>query len=455
MKGPRRRLFWRIYFNGLLLIVVAALAVTATTLVVQPESRFHGRPERLHQVLAAELARHLDDPGELQATLDRLAGTLERSGAVYRRDGTLLAAAGAAPPPALEAENLPRIGGWHPLRQEGRVWVYAVSIGGERGPYLLIEGAQSGGLRFFLSLAAVLLVVALVSWPLVRAFAGPLERLTATSRALAGGNLSARSGIVRRDEVGELARALDEMAMRLEERIRSEKELFANISHEIRTPLARLRVALELCEDAPGDAQQTIEHLYGMGADLAELERLVDNVLTSARLDLVASGSAAIPLRSRAVDFGGFFAEVAARFTRHHAGRFLEQKITPALPSGLVDPELLNRVCDNLLDNAVKYSAPGSPVTLTVADEGGQIRVEVTDCGEGVPEEDLPHLFEPFFRSDRSRSRQTGGAGLGLTLCKRIIEAHGGKITARLNKGKGMTIFFELPVSGMENHGRG
>ena len=451
MNGPRRRLFWRIYLNGLLLIVTAALAVTATTLFVQPESRFHGRPERLHQVLAVELSRHLDNPGELQATLDRVAGTLERSGAVYRRDGTLLAASGAATPPALEEEKLSRIGGWHPLRQEGRNWVYAVSLGGENSPYLVIEGAEAGGLRFFLTLAAVLLVVALVSWPLVRTIAGPLERITATSRALAGGNLAARTGVIRQDEVGELARALDEMALRLEERIRSEKELFANISHEIRTPLARLRVALELCEDAPGDAQQTIERLHGMGDDLAELERLVDNVLTSARLDLAASGPAAIPLRPRAVALSDFFSEVASRFARQHQKSALEINMPPFLPTAVLDPDLLNRVCDNLLDNAVKYSAPGRRVILAVEEEGERIRVDVTDCGEGVPEEDLPHLFEPFFRSDRSRSRQSGGVGLGLTLCKRIIEAHGGKITARVNKEKGMIFSFELPVTGREN----
>lgn len=448
MKGPRRRLFWRIYFNGLLLIVAAALAVAATTLFVQPESRFHGRPEHLHQVLAAELARHLDHPGELQATLNRFASTLERSGAIYRRDGTLLAAAGAAPPPALAAENLSKVGGWHPLRQRGREWVYAVSLGGENSPYLLIKGAEAGVLRFSLTLAAVLLVVALVSWPLVRAFAGPLEQLTATSRALAGGNLSARSGIVRRDEVGELARALDEMATHLEERIRSEKELFANISHEIRTPLARLRVALELCEDSPGDARQTMERLQGMGADLAELERLVENVLTSARLDLAGSGPAALPVHPRSVEPRDFFREVAARFSRHHPGNPLECRIPSELPVAFIDPELLNRVCDNLLDNAVKYSPPHSPVSLSVHVEDDQLRMEVVDRGAGVPEEDLPHLFEPFFRSDRSRSRQTGGAGLGLTLCKRIIEAHGGTIVARLNQEGGMTFSFELPVSG-------
>lgn len=447
MNGPRRRLFWRIYWNGLLMVLAATVAVSAIALLVQPESRFHGRPEQLHQLLAAELARHLGHPAELQATLARFADNLKRSGAIYRRDGTRLAAAGPAPPAALAQESLSRVGGWHPLRQKGRGWVYATSLGGENGPYLLMEGAESGSLRFALALAAVLAIAALVSWRLARAFAAPLERLTATSRALARGDLSARSGIARRDEVGELARALDEMAMRLEERIRSEKELLANISHEIRTPLARLRVALELCEDAPGDARQTVERLQGMGADLGDLERLVANVLTSARLDLAASEPAAIPLRRRAVNLEGFFAEVAARFARHHPDRFLEKKLPAALPTAALDSELLARVCDNLLDNAVKYSAPESPVTLAVAESAGRIRVEIRDRGVGVPAGDLPRLFEPFFRSDRSRSRQTGGAGLGLTLCRRIIAAHGGAITARLRNEGGMTFEFEVPLA--------
>ncbi|BCR06477.1 hypothetical protein DESUT3_35460 [Desulfuromonas versatilis] len=446
MRRPRRRLFWRIYLNGLLLILAATVAVTATALLVQPESRFHGRPERLHQLLAAELQRHLEAPAELQATLERFCATLQRSGAVYRRDGTRLAAAGTAPPAPLAGEELPRIGGWHPLRQADQGWVYATAVGPGDGPYLLLAGPDSGGLRFALALAAVLLVVALVSWPLVRALAGPLERLTRTSRALAAGDLSARSGLARRDEVGELARALDEMAGRLEERLRSEKELLANISHEIRTPLARLRVALELCEDSPGDAAQTLERLQGMGADLADLERLVDNVLTSARLDLASGGPAGLPLRPREVSLGRFFADTAARFDRHHPARFLELRLAPELPDAQFDPELVNRVCDNLLDNAVKYSPPDQPVRLDATLAEGGLRVEVSDFGEGVPEADLPRLFEPFFRSDRSRSRQTGGTGLGLTLCRRIIEAHGGRIAASPRPAKGMTFGFTLPL---------
>ena len=208
----------------------------------------------------------------------------------------------------------------------------------------------------------------------------------ATARALAAGDLSARSGIDRRDDVGDLARALDEMAIRLQERLRSERELFANISHEIRTPLARLRVALELCEDAPGDARQTIERLHGMGADLAELERLVENVLTSARLDVVANGPTAIPMRPQDVALSDFFREVASRFARHHSDRVLDTNISPLMPTAALDPGLLNRVCDNLLDNAAKYSPSGSHITLATTVDGECIRVDVTDCGVGVPD---------------------------------------------------------------------
>jgi signal transduction histidine kinase len=451
MSAPPRRLFWRIYLNGLLLIVSAVVAVTVTTLFLQPESRLHGRPERFQHLLASELARHLDNPGELQSSLDRIAGALARSGAIYRREGSLLVSSGPAPPAPLEARRLVKINGWHPLRKKGGGWVHAIALGGPNAPYLLIDGAETGGRRFFLALAAILAVVALVSWPLARAFARPLERLTATSRALAGGDLSARSGVIRRDEVGELARALDEMASRLEERIRGEKELLANISHEIRTPLARLRVALALCEDVPADPQQTIERLSGMGADLAELERLVENVLTSARLDLAASVPAGFPLRLRTVALGDFLAEVDARFARHHPGQPLEIKRMAELPALNVDPDLLHRVCENILDNAVKYSAPGSPIIVSLTEEGDRIKVAFRDFGEGVPKEDMPRLFEPFFRSDRSRSRRTGGAGLGLTLCKRIIEAHGGKITAHPNAGKGMTFLIDLPVLNMHS----
>jgi signal transduction histidine kinase len=441
-----RRLFWRIYINGLLLLISVVLAVTVTTILVQPESRFHGKPEQVFKVVATELARHLDDHAELQATLDRFVKTLHRNGVIYTKEGTLLIASGNTLLLPLDVDDFDKIGGWHPIHQSGGGWVHAVSLGDNGDTYLLMEGRDSGGGRFFIFLLTVLFVVAVVSLPLVKALTRPLERLTATSRALAAGDLSARSGVDRRDEIGELARALDEMARQLDERIRNEKELLANISHEIRTPLARLRVALELCEDSPEDSHKTIRHLQGMSADLSELESLIEHVLTSARLDLAQSGRSPVPLRLCTIVLVDFFNEVSSRFARRYHGQQLKMNIPVMLPIITGDPALLHRLCDNLLSNAVKYSSPGSPILFTVLAETAQVRVEVSDCGEGVPQEDLDKLFDPFFRSDRCRTRKTGGSGLGLTLCKRIVEAHGGSISARLNAESGMTFCFILPL---------
>ena len=444
MRRPKRSLFWRIYLNGLLLIVTVAVAVMVTVYFAQPETSLYPHSVRLHKVIAAELSLYIDKPIQLQNTLDHLAQAVGRDAAVYSRDGKLLASAGASPPSGLSQNDLDKLGDWHPIKEESGTWVYAVSLGGSDSPYLLLKGIRR---CFLLAPTVALLAIALVSWPLTRAFAKPLERLTATSRTIADGDLSARSGIIRKDEVGVLAHSLDSMAMQLEERIRNEKELHANISHEIRTPLARLRVALELCEEIPEESGQIHKHLQGMAADLSELELLVNNVLISERLDVIANGKGAVPLHQQSVDLNAFFASVVDRFTRHHPDRPLMKTIENDLPKTSLDPVLLNRVCDNLLENAVKYSMPKSPISMTVKTADEQLKVEIVDFGEGVSKQDLPRLFEPFFRGDRSRSRQTGGTGLGLTLCRRIIEAHGGKIVAQLNADRGMTFQFELPIS--------
>lgn len=444
MRGPKRSLFWRIYLNGLLLIVTVTVAVMATVYFAQPESSLYPHSKRLHKVIAAELSLYIDKPIQLQNTLDHLAQAVERDAAVYSRDGKLLASVGTSPPVSLSQNDLVKLGGWHPIKEKNGTWVYAVSLGGSDSPYLLLKGRNR---CFLLAPAVALLAIALVSWPLTRAFAKPLERLTATSRTIADGDLSARSGIIRKDEVGVLAHSLDSMAMQLEERIRNEKELFANISHEIRTPLARLRVALELCEDTQGESGQIHKHLQGMTGDLSELEMLVNNVLVSGRLDFIANGNAAVPLHQHPVDLNAFFASVVDRFTRHHPDRQLREEIEKDLPIIILDPVLINRVCGNLLENAVKYSMPKSPINIIVKIADGQLKVEIVDFGEGVSKQDLSRLFEPFFRGERSRSRQTGGTGLGLTLCKRIIQAHGGNMSALLNEEKGMTFQFKLPVS--------
>ena len=444
MRGPKRGLFWQVYLNGLLLIATVTVAVVATVYFAQPESSLYAHSIRLHKVIAAELSLCIDKPIQLQSTLDLLAQAVGRDAAVYSRYGKLLASAGVSPPLNLSQDDLDKIGGWHPIKEKSGTWVYAIPIGGSDSPYLLLKGMKH---CFLLAPTVALLALALVSWPLTRAFAKPLERLTAISRTIAEGDLSARSGITRKDEVGVLAHSLDSMAMQLEERIRNEKEMLANISHEIRTPLARLRVALELCEGTPDVPGQIYHHLQGMTDDLSELEQLVSNVLVSCRLEFVSNGRGAVPLNLQHVDLNIFFMDVADRFTRHHPDRPLRSSLDRDLPKTRLDPVLLNRVCENLLENAVKYSEPKTPVFMGVKVADGQIKIEFVDFGEGVSKQDLHRLFEPFFRGDRSRTRQTGGTGLGLTLCKRIIEAHGGIIVALLNDERGMTFQIELPVT--------
>jgi signal transduction histidine kinase len=242
--------------------------------------------------------------------------------------------------------------------------------------------------------------------------------------------------------VGELGRAFDDMAERLERLVTGERELLANVSHELRTPLARIRVALELA--AEGDLERARRYLAEIAVDLDELDRLVEDVLTTARLD-AAAGDAARAISRLPVDPTAVVAEAAARFREGHPGRTLELSIPDALPAVEGDAALLRRLLAILLDNAAKYSEAPAPVSLAALADAEGLRVEVRDRGIGIDPADLPRLFTPFFRTDRSRARGTGGTGLGLALARRIAGAHGGTIEVESKPGEGATFRVRLP----------
>jgi signal transduction histidine kinase len=234
------------------------------------------------------------------------------------------------------------------------------------------------------------------------------------------------------------------MAERLQALVRGEKELLANVSHELRTPLARIRVALELA--AEGDLERARRFLGEIGADLAELDRLVEDILSAARLDLAAGDGAALPLRRAPVELGVVIEEAAARFRAARPDRALELDLAAPLPAITGDAALLRRLLANLLDNAAKYSEPPAPVALAARTAAGSAILEVRDRGIGIAAADLPRLFTPFFRTDRSRARGTGGVGLGLALARRIVEAHGGRIEAESAEGTGTMIRVTIPA---------
>jgi len=224
------------------------------------------------------------------------------------------------------------------------------------------------------------------------------------------------------DEFGLLSVAFNEMVSRVRQMVAARDQLLLDVSHELRSPLTRMKVALEL--SPPGD------HRARMSADLAEMEAMIGELLEMERL----RGGGGLTIAPH--DIGPILHEVVARFEGQLPG------VTVVAPAGRleapVDPDRIRTVVSNLVDNALKYSLPESgPVTVTASRIGGQLTIQVADEGPGVPEDDLANLFEPFFRVDRSRSKRTGGFGLGLSICKRIVEAHGGTLEVHNRSPRG------------------
>ncbi len=443
--GWRGRIFWRVYGHGLLLLVVVTLAVGAAGWLVGRALPAR-QPHRLAAYAVARANELVGRPEALRAELDQVREAFDVAVTVYGATGAQVASNVEPPLPPVPPEERPR-GRERPRHLRGQGFTFAAPL--EGGGHLVVAvGPPEGALyRIAAGVAVVLLVLALGSWPFARSIARPIEQLTAAARRLGSGDLSTRAGIPARGEVGELGAAFDEMAARLERLVRSEKELLANVSHELRTPLSRIRLALALAEE--GDVARARRALAEIGEDLGELERLVDEVLAATRLDLGAAGG--LPLHPAPVEVGPLLDEAAARFQARHEGRTLEVRVEGDLPSLEADAALLRRLLGNLLDNAVKYSDAPAPVLLSAraaAKAGGpaQVRLEVRDAGIGIDAADLPRLFTPFFRTDRSRARGTGGVGLGLALVRRIAEAHGGSVSVASTPGQGTTVTVELPA---------
>jgi signal transduction histidine kinase len=325
-------------------------------------------------------------------------------------------------------------------------FAFPIEHAGRSGLYAVVQPASMPRLSFMVGslIGVVLLVVGVASVLSARIVTRPLSRLSAAARAFGEGKLDARARLDRKDEIGDVSEAFDEMADRVARMRRNERELLANVSHEIRTPLARIRVALDLANE--GDVEEARASLAEIGEDLAELERLVEDVLTSARLELAAdSHGGAPPLRLEEVLPASLIERSVTRFSAMHPQHRLQVEVPQDAAPIIADPVLLRRAVDNLLDNAARYSDPASPIALRVRRAEGELGIEVADHGVGMSPEDLARVFAPFFRSDRSRARATGGLGLGLTLVRRIVEAHGGSIRLESTAGVGTTAHVRVP----------
>jgi two-component system OmpR family sensor kinase len=444
MKLPRLRFFWRVYLHGLLLLVLVA----AGTFAIQAA---FGSPVELHNGprMVAFLAEEFED---LRPNSPRIVRALSELREIANLEVTIFeggrAVASNVEPPAepLGSDDLARIArGVFEIPH--RTLTFAAPLGKVAGRYIIVTRRLPWLLqRAAVTIGAMLVALVIASIPMARALASPLEQLGRAARALGSGDLLSRTGLRRNDEVGDVAIAFDEAADKIQRLILGEKELLANVSHELRTPITRIRLALDiLAEDRVGEEAAFVR---GIAGDLSELEQLVDDILTAARLDLAASRATGgeLPLRVARIDPAELLRGAAARFGSAHPDRALDLKIEEPLPAMRGDAGLLRRVLENLLDNAEKYSDASTPITLRAAARSGALGVDVEDRGIGVEPGDLPRLFTPFFRTDRSRARGTGGVGLGLALSRRIVEAHGGRIAVDSVPGAGTTFHLEIPL---------
>jgi signal transduction histidine kinase len=318
---------------------------------------------------------------------------------------------------------------------------------------LIALGVTVGAWRMFLSVhdlhllttvvgvAAGLSVVFAVG--ITRSLRDDLAALRRTTDDVARGDLSARTGIVRADELGALATALDAMIARLseaEDQRRADDEarrtLLAAIGHDLRTPLAALQASLEALQDGlAGDPQR---YLHSMSRDVDHLRAMVDDLFLIARIE-----AGELTLDHELVDLAELADETVEVMTPVARARGVQLRLEAAgrLPvEG--GPMALGRVMRNLVDNAIRYAPAHSEVVVRVSN-GDAAVVEVLDDGPGFDRATLTHAFERFTRADPSRNRDTGGAGLGLAIAKGVIDAHGGEMWAA--EGPGGRVGFRLP----------
>lgn len=289
------------------------------------------------------------------------------------------------------------------------------------------------------ALAVILSAILAACFLVMRRILSPLKGLSLGVERLARGELGHQVPAGRgRDELAELARAFNAMSTRLEEMARAREQLLLDVSHELRSPLTRLKVALEM---VPGGQAKESMH-----EDAAEMESMIGEILEAARLD-----SANGRLHLEEVDLRALAGEVARAFQGRAPGLIVSRGGPGASFTARVDRERIRKVLANVLDNAHKYSGGQMrPVELNLEEAPGLVILRVRDHGVGIPPEELPKLFEPFYRVDRSRSRDTGGYGLGLSLCKRIMEAHGGRIDITSRPGEGAEVSLFLPSLGLQ-----
>ncbi len=296
---------------------------------------------------------------------------------------------------------------------------------------------------FALIALVIIALAALLSIPLARRLVRRVRALAAATHRLTAGVYETRIETGASDELGLLARDFNGLAQALEEAEQTRRQWVADISHELRTPLAILRGEIEALQD--GVREPTPQAIDSLHEEVLRLARLVNDLY-----ELSLSDVGALTYRKADVDLGALLRESLALYAPDLAAREIALEVCiPEKERGMVhaDAGRLHQLFGNLLENSLKYTDPGGKLCVKLEVGKERVRVALSDSAPGVPEEDLPKLFDRLYRVENSRNRALGGAGLGLALCRNIVEAHGGVIEAHPSSLGGLSITVELPLT--------
>lgn len=306
---------------------------------------------------------------------------------------------------------------------------------------------------FLLTAAAVVLAIASLAaaFVLSHRITAPLRRLIPAIRRLGGGELGIQAEVTSKDEFGTIARTFNQMSSQLQRAEQVRRHLVADVAHELRTPLTIVRGQLELLQQKGRPVEP--ESLLPLQDELIRLTRLVEELH-----QLSLAEARKLPLHRKRTDMRRLLESIVNRVSPEAEARRLQLSLTcsAAPPEAYVDPHRMTQVMLNLTINAIRYTPEGGSVRIAIEDAmpdeqsrgrpPRRLRITVSDTGQGIAPEQLPFIFERFYRTDEARSRHSGGTGLGLAIAKEFVVAHGGTIEAVSALGRGSSFIVELPA---------
>lgn len=416
------------------------------------------------RLTAAEVAAEPEGT-PVDARIDRWAQVLQVRIAVVNIRAAPVAASTGLPPglagePGVGAALRGAIAQGQVIDASGERWLYAAvpvkranTVTGAVDLLLRLRSVEGVFWRVRWALAAAFGIAGVLAGGLVlyltQALFAPIAAMKMVAEGIGGGDLEQRLP-ERPDELGDLARVLNAMARQLNERETRRRDFLANVSHELRTPAANVQfTAHALLAGAAENPDHRRRMLETIVRESDRLTRLVRQLL-----DLLSLQSGRLPLARKAVGVPDLLEDAVARFAVRAAAAGVRLTTGPAgaLPVLEGDPDRLAEVLDNLIDNALRSTPAEGSVTLTAHAEDDTVVLEVADTGCGIPEADLPFVFEKFYRGGIARDRASGGSGLGLAIVKAIVETHGGRISVESRVAGGTKFVIRLPVATASSH---